>query len=72
MDPNDPNYESDPDAPSAVDDDLQVHVQAKNGGQSNSLGVNGGTAAKGGHGTTLKTMVPEMSEEDVNKGNNLT
>jgi len=60
VDPNDPNYASDGED-NIVNED-PVHLPTKNGGQNH--GPNGNVK---GHGTTLKTMVPEMSEEDVNK-----
>ena len=60
VDPNDPNYESDGDE--NIVNDAPATLPTKNGGQPH---VNGKAH---GHGTTLKTMVPEMSEEDVNKG----
>ena len=60
VDPNDPNYESDGDE--NIVNDAPASLPTKNGGQPH---VNGKAH---GHGTTLKTMVPEMSEEDVNKG----
>ena len=63
VDPNDPNYESDGDE--NIVNDTPVHLPTKNGGQPHGPNVNGKSH---GHGTTLKTMVPEMSEEDVNKG----
>ena len=63
VDPNDPNYESDGD--DNIVNDTPVHLPTKNGGQNH--GPNGNVKSHG-HGTTLKTMVPEMSEEDVNKG----
>jgi len=56
MDPNDPNYVSD-------DEDIE------NAGD-NVEGLNGGKAGQGGAvkaKTKLKTVVPEMSEEDVSK-----
>jgi len=59
VDPNDPNYESDGDE--NIVNDAPASLPTKNGGQPH---VNGKAH---GHGTTLKTMVPEMSEEDVNK-----
>ena len=64
VDPNDPNYESDGD--DNIANEAPVHLPTKNGGQNH--GPNGNVKSHG-HGTTLKTMVPEMSEEDVNKGN---
>ena len=67
VDPNDPNYESDGDE-KIVNDTPAAHLPTKNGGQTH--GPNGNVKSHG-HGTTLKTMVPEMSEEDVNKGNKL-
>ena len=60
VDPNDPNYESDGDE--NIVNEAPASLPTKNGGQPH---VNGKAH---GHGTTLKTMVPEMSEEDVNKG----
>jgi len=62
VDPNDPNYESDGD--DNIANEAPVHLPTKNGGQNH--GPNGNVKSHG-HGTTLKTMVPEMSEEDVNK-----
>jgi len=62
VDPNDPNYESDGDE--NIVNDAPAHLPTKNGGQPHGPNVNGKSH---GHGTTLKTMVPEMSEEDVNK-----
>ena len=63
VDPNDPNYESDGDE--NIVNDAPAHLPTKNGGQPHGPNINGKSH---GHGTTLKTMVPEMSEEDVNKG----
>lgn len=60
VDPNDPNYESDGD--DNIVNEAPAHLPTKNGGQNH--GTNGNVKS---HGTTLKTMVPEMSEEDVNK-----
>jgi len=60
VDPNDPNYESDGDE--NILNDAPAHLPTKNGGH-----VSNGNVKSHGHGTTLKTMVPEMSEEDVNK-----
>lgn len=51
VDPNDPNYVSDEDTENVGDNGLE-------GGKG---------AGKTGKATTLKTMVPEMSEEDVTK-----
>ena len=48
--------------------DAPAHVPTKNGGQPH--GQNGNIKSHA-HGTTLKTMVPEMSEEDVNRGKGL-
>ena len=56
VDPNDPNYESDGDENAVADG---ATVKATNGTGSAGGGKN--------KGTTLKTMVPEMSNEDVNK-----
>ena len=63
VDPKDPNYESDGDE--NIVNDAPAHVPTKNGGQPH--GQNGNIKSHA-HGTTLKTMVPEMSEEDVNRG----
>ena len=63
VDPKDPNYESDGDE--NIVNDAPAHVSTKNGGQPH--GQNGNIKSHA-HGTTLKTMVPEMSEEDVNRG----
>ena len=52
VDPNDPNYVSD-------DDTENTDKNADKAGNAKAV-------AKGGT-TTLKTMVPEMSEEDVTK-----
>lgn len=62
VDPKDPNYESDGDE--NIVNDAPAHVPTKNGGQPH--GQNGNIKSHA-HGTTLKTMVPEMSEEDVNR-----
>ena len=64
VDPNDPNYESDGDE--NILNDAPAHLPTKNGGH-----VSNGNVKSHGHGTTLKTMVPEMSEEDVNKSKKL-
>ena len=66
VDPKDPNYESDGDE--NIVNDAPAHVPTKNGGQPH--GQNGNIKSHA-HGTTLKTMVPEMSEEDVNRGKRL-